>query len=324
MSDTRLLSFVIPCYRSEKTIKKVIDEIISVTMSRPGYDYEVIAVNDCSPDGVYDVLCDLAKENQKIKVVNFVRNMGKHTAVLAGYSYVTGDYVVNLDDDYQSPVDHLWELMDQVEDGQYDIAMAKYNEKKESAWKRFGSNVNLWISEIMLDKPKGMRFENLSVMKRFVADEMLNYKNPYPFLEGLMFRVTGNVVSIPMDQRERGDDRGSGFTFFKSLSLFANGFTNFSVKPLRIALFIGVLFAIAGFIYGIYVVIKRLLIPETPMGWSSIMAVLLFSSGIVMVLLGIIGEYVGRIFMCINHSSQYVIRNTVNIEDKRIKDHQGE
>ena len=195
-----LLSFVIPCYRSEKTIKFVIDEIIKTVSIRKNYDYEIICVNDCSPDKVYDVLQDLAKANKKIKIVNFVKNMGKHSAVMAGFSFVQGDYIVNLDDDFQSPVDKLWELIDPLENGGYDIATAEYIIKKEAFWKRLGSNFNLFMSEILLDKPKGLRFENFSVMKRFVVDEIIKYKNPYPYLEGLILRVTNKVISVKMQE----------------------------------------------------------------------------------------------------------------------------
>lgn len=313
MKKCKLLSFVIPCYRSEKTIETVINEIIYVVSSRSEYDYEIIAVNDDSPDSVYQVLLELSKCNRRIKVINLVKNMGKHAAVLAGYSFVEGDYVVNLDDDYQSPINNLWDLLNPLENGSADVAIAKYIQKKESLWKRIGSNINLRISEIMLDKPKGMRFENLSVMKRFVAEEMVKYRNPYPFLEGLILRVTKKIVVIPMEQRDRGDNKSTGFTFWKSVSLFANGFTNFSVKPIRIALIIGVLFAFVGFAYGVYIVVRRLAVQQAPMGWSSLMAVLLLATGLNMLLLGIIGEYVGRIFICINDSPQYVVRNTINV-----------
>lgn len=314
MERVTLLSFVIPCYRSEKTIEKVADEIIATVSQRDGYEYEIIAVNDCSPDGVYDVLREMALHNGKIKVVNLARNMGKHSAVMAGYAYVNGDYIVNLDDDFQSPVNRLWDLLDPVESDACDVATARYARKKEVAWKRAGSNLNLFVSEIMLDKPKGLRFENMSVLKRFVVDEVVHYKNPYPFLEGLILRVTRRIVSVPVEQRDRADENATGFTFLKSLSLFVNGFTNFSVKPLRAALVIGLLFAVFGFICGIVVVARKLVYPETPAGWSSVMSVLLFSSGLVMLLLGIIGEYVGRIFICINDAPQYVVKDTVNID----------
>ena len=313
----KLLSFVIPCYRSEKTIGKVIDEIIATMSQRSGYDYEIIAVNDCSPDGVLEVLRTLAADNKKIKVVNLAKNMGKHAAVMAGYSFVRGDYIVNLDDDFQSPVNRLWDLMDPIESDECDIATAEYHRKKEAAWKRIGSSINCYISEVMLGKPKGLKFENFGVMKRFVMDEIIRYKNPFPFLEGLCLRVTMRVKAVPMEQRERADDNGTGFTFWKSFSLFANGFTNFSVKPLRLALILGIVFAALGFIYGIIVIIRKMIFPSTPVGWSSLMAINLFSSGLIMLILGMIGEYVGRIFICINDAPQFVVRETINIDKEQ-------
>ncbi len=308
-----LLSFVIPCYRSEKTIKKVIDEIITTVSQRSEWDYEIICVNDCSPDGVYDVLLKLAKENSKIKIINFVKNMGKASAVLAGYSYVKGKYTIGLDDDFQSPVYELWKLIDSLENDECDIVTASYAVKKESFFKRFGSFVNLTMSAMMIGKPTNLRFENFCAHKFFITKEMISYTNPYPYLEGLVLRLTTRIKMIPMEQRERGDDKGTGFTFRKSFSLFLNGMTAFSVKPLRFATIMGVLTASIGFLYAIYIVIKKLSNPKILMGYSSMMCILLFIGGMLMLMLGLIGEYIGRIYICLNKAPQYVIRDTVNI-----------
>ena len=152
-------------------------------------------------------------------------------------------------------------------------------------------------------------------MKKYIADEIINYKNPYPYLEGLILRVTRNIKTVVMDERSRADDNTTGFTFRRSLSLFINGLTAFSVKPLRFAAVAGFLFAVIGFVYGIIIIVKKLIEPAVPMGYSSIMAVILFSTGLIMIILGLIGEYVGRIYMCINDSPQYVIKNTINLEN---------
>lgn len=310
-----LLSFVIPCYRSEQTIERVIDEICTIVSEKSEeYDYEIVCVNDCSPDDVYSVLKKLAADDKKIKLINFVKNMGKHAAVLAGYAVVKGDYVVNLDDDYQSPTFALWEFLEKVESDQCDIAMAHYYVKKESKFKVFGSDVNKLMTNIMLDKPKDVRYENFSVMKAFVAEEMIKYKRPYPFLEGLMFRVTNRVMNVDVDQRERGDDLSTGFTFKKSLQLWLNGLTAFSVKPLRIASIVGCILASAGFIWGIVIIIQKILGIVYVLGFSTMVAIQLFTSGILMLMVGLIGEYIGRIYICINDSPQYIIRETVNLE----------
>ncbi len=312
-----LLSFVIPCYRSEETITKVYSEIIQVMALRPEYDYEIIAVNDCSPDGVYSVLRDLAANDSKFKVVDLAKNFGKHSAMMAGFSFVRGAYVVNLDDDYQCPVNELWKLMDALISENYDCTTAVYSRKQEAAWKRLGSLINKRMVDMLIEPPKGIAIENFSVIKRYVCDEILRYTNPYPYVTGLMMRATHRIKMIPMEERERGDSKPTGFTFKKSFSLFANGLTAFSVKPLRIASLLGVFFALLGFVYGLFVIIRKLLNPAIMMGYSSIMAVQLFSSGIIMLLLGVIGEYIGRIYISLNRSPQYVIRETVNIDETK-------
>lgn len=313
-----LISFVIPCYRSEKTINMVIDEIIDTVSQRPEFSYEVITVNDFSPDGVYDVLKNLAEVNHRIKVISFSKNMGKHAAVLAGYAVAQGEFVVDLDDDFQSPANELWKLMQPVLDDECDYATAKYPEKKEAPLRVLGSDLNLFMSTLLLDKPKGLRFENFSVMKHFVCQEIIKYTNPYPYLEGLVLRVTGRIKTVDMAQRERGDDKSTGFTLQKCLSLWANGLTAFSVRPLRVASFLGAGFAVCGFLWGISTIVHKIVNPSVLAGYSSVLAAILLSSGIIMILLGLIGEYLGRIYICINDSPQYVIKETINIDAHRM------
>ncbi len=310
-----LLSFVIPCYRSENTIEKVCSEIIETVSQREAYDYEIICVNDFSPDNVYSVLEKLSSENHRIKVVNCARNMGKHAAVLAGYSYAKGIYIVNTDDDYQCPVNQLWRLLEPVEMDECDFATAKYPKKKQSAFKNFGSNINLIMSSIMLDKPIDLRFENFSIMKRFVMDEIVKYDKPYPYLEGLIYRVTHRVAVVEMEERSRADDNATGFTLKKSLSLWVNGFTAFSVKPLRIATILGFIIALLGFVFGIIMIIRKLMNPDIAMGYTSLISVLLFIGGMIMILLGLIGEYVGRIYICLNNTPQYIVKDTINLDE---------
>jgi len=301
------LSFVIPCYGSELTIKSVIDEI-NVVMAQKSemFSYEIICVNDCSPDDVLAVMKNIAAKQSTVTVIDLTRNSGKHAAVMAGYSLVNGDYIVNLDDDGQCPMDKLWDLVNKLESG-FDVVMAKYKKKKQSAFKNFGSRLNDYMSRIMIGKPKGVRFENFSVVQRFIVDEVLKYKNPYPYLEGLLFRTTHNIASVEMEERERFAGTG-GFTFGKSLSLWLNGFTAFSVKPLRLATVMGSLMAFSGFVAAIVVVLRHLIYGVAIVGWASTIVTILFFNGITLLLVGLAGEYIGRIYISMNSSPQYVIR----------------
>lgn len=315
--EKKLLSFVIPCYRSELTIRKVYDEIVeTVAMRKDEYDYEIIAVNDCSPDKVLRELRSIAAEDSRFIVVDLAKNFGKHGAMMAGYACVHGEYVISLDDDCQCPVKELWKLMEPVVSGGYDCATAKYEKKQEALWKRFGSAVNAKMLTMLLEQPKEIEFENFMVFKRFLCNEIMNYSGPFPYLSGLILRNTHSVAMVPMKERERGDEKATGFTFKKSLSLLVNGLTAFSVKPLRIATITGISFAFIGFLLGVYVVIKKLLYPSIPVGYSSLMFVQLLSSGLIMMILGLIGEYVGRIYICLSKAPQYVVRETINLKKR--------
>ena len=315
MEDQKcILSFVIPCYRSEFTIQKVIEEIAQTVSEREAYDYEIICVNDCSPDHVYDVLETLAKRDRRIKVVNLAKNMGKHAAVLAGYAYVNGAYIVNLDDDCQCPTYELWNLLRPVENDECDVATAKYRRKKQAFWKNAGSAFNAAVGSVMLDKPRDLRMENFRVLKRFVVDEIVKYTNPYPYIEGLILRVTNRILCVEMEERERGDGQGTGYTFMRSLALFVNGFTAFSVKPLRLSTFVGFFTAVIGFISAIILVIRKILKPSIVIGYTSTVVIQLLIGGLILMSLGLVGEYVGRIYISINRSPQYVVRNTINCD----------
>lgn len=312
-----LLSFVIPCYRSELTIQKVIDEIESTVKQRENdYNYEIICVNDYSPDNVLAVLKKIASENDRVKVLDFAKNMGKHAALMAGFSFCHGDYIITVDDDFQCPVYDVWKLLEPVENDECDFCTAKYPEKKETLFRRFGSHVNAWMSTILLDRPKSIRFENFSCIKRFVIDEIVKYDKPFPYIDGLIYRTTHRIKMVSMDERNRADNLGTGFSFGKCLSLWLNGFTAFSVKPLRISSIIGVILAFIGFVAGIIIVIRKLMNPDIAAGYTSSMAMQLFIGGLVLMVLGLIGEYIGRIYICLNNSPQYIIKDKINFDNQ--------
>lgn len=309
------LSFVIPCYGSENTIEFVIDEIVKTVELKEEYEYEIITVNDQSPDNVITVLKKIAQNNKNVKVIDLAKNFGKHSAVMAGLSVAKGNYIINIDDDGQCPMDRLWDLLDPLLNGTADYVMAEYKQLKQSLFKNIGSAVNTLMSRILLDKPKNLHFSNFTAMKRYIVDEILRYNNPYPYFEGLLLRTTRNIATVPMEERDRYAGQGN-FTFRKSLSLWLNGFTAFSVKPLRISSLIGCLCALFGFVFGIVTIIRKLLIPDISAGWSSTISILLFIGGLIMLMLGMIGEYIGRIYISINNSPQYVIRDTINLDNE--------
>lgn len=306
--DKKLLSFVIPCYRSQNTILKVVDEIERTVKTRDGYDYEIILVNDCSPDNVWSVIADLARRNSRVTAINLAKNFGQHSALLAGYNHCSGDYVISLDDDGQTPADELYKLVDKLEEG-FDVVYASYGEVHQNIIRRLGSNFTKAMSDYMFDI-KGDKNHGSSyyIAKKFIIDEMIKYKNPYPYMGGLILRVTRNIGFVFVTHRDRLEGR-SGYSLKGLINLWLNGFTAFSVKPLRIGSYVGFISSILGILYAIYIIIKKLFInPDLQTGWSSIISVVMIIGGIIMLMLGLIGEYIGRIYICINNSPQYVIK----------------
>lgn len=311
-----LLSFIIPCYRSEKTIEKVTAEIIETITSRSEYDYEIILVNDNSPDGVLEVIKSLAEGNKKIKAVDFMQNFGKDAAIMAGLSMAKGDIAITMDDDFQCPANEVFNLIAPIESGESDVSTAKYAVKMESFFKRFCSEMYRICAQSMLGQPKNIRLENYIALSKKVYSEILCYKNPYPFLDGLIMRVTKRISLVEMEERNRGDENSTGFTFAKSMKMFMDGLTAFSIKPLRIASIVGFVTAIIGFVFTVVTVINYF-VTEVAVGFSSLMSVLLFIGGMLMMMIGMMGEYIGRIYICINQSPQYIIRQTFNLDNAK-------
>jgi undecaprenyl-phosphate 4-deoxy-4-formamido-L-arabinose transferase len=312
----QVISFVIPCYASEGSVALVMDEIRSVVAQRPDYDYEIVAVNDFSPDNVMDVLRAQAAQDPKVKVIDLAKNGGRHNALICGCHYTTGDYIVFIDDDLQCPTDQLWNLLAPLEEGKYDVSIAKYPKKQQSALKNFGSWVNDSVANWLLGKSKDLKFSNFSVMRKFVKDEVIRYTNPYPYLSGLMLRATSRVTNVVMEERERTIGVGH-YNFKKSFNLWMNSFTAFSVKPLRLSTACGSVCAVLGVLMALYTILHKLTAPNVAIGWSSMMAAVLFLGGTILFVLGLIGEYIGRIYISLNNSPQFVVREALNVEEMR-------
>jgi len=277
------------------------------------YDYEIICVNDGSTDGTYAILRKLSKKNCRIKVIDLARNFGQHAALMAAFNYVTGDFVICLDDDGQNPPEEMFSIIDKLEEG-YDLVSAKYEkEKKRSLLRRIGSKVSFAMSHYLINMPKDIELNSYYGMKRFVVNEIIKYKNSYPFVHGLALRVTRNIANVPMrhDARTVGT---SNYTFKSLLKLWLNGFTAFSEKPLRLAAVTGIICSMLGIVSAIVIIIQRLTGHIQSIGYASMMAALLLFSGIIMMFLGLLGEYIGRMYICINNAPQYAIRETQNIE----------
>lgn len=315
------LSFVIPCYNSEHTIAHVVAEIDNCFLKNDRYEYEIVLVNDASPkDNTLGEIQRLARENPRVIAVNLSKNFGQDSALMAGYSVAKGDYIVSLDDDGQNPAAEAYKLLDKLEEG-WDVVFGKYHHKQHSKFKNFGSRVNDWMARILLDKPKDLRLCSYFAMDRFVVDEMQKDRNSFPYIWGLILRTTNRITNVYIDHRPREEGK-SNFTLVKCLKVWMNGFIAFSVKPLRFSAIIGTLIACIGFLYGIYVVLRQMICGEPVAGWSSIMTAILLLGGLILMMLGLLGEYIGRMNINLNNTPQYIIRSVFCGEESPERDPQ--
>ena len=313
------ISFVIPCYRSAKNIGIVLDEIRGAMDKHPDTEYEIILVNDCSPDNTAEVIKHLAEEDPHILAIDLAKNSGQPNALLAGLNYVTGDYIMTSDDDGQTPVGRVFDFLEEMNKG-YDVVCARYTERDQpSLFRRMGSALNRAMSDWLIEKPKGTYMAAFFMAKRFVTDEMIRYRQPYPYISGLILRITQNVGNLDVEQRRR-ESGSSGYTLSKLLKLWMNGFTAFSIKPLRIATAAGVCLAGIGFITAIVTILRKIFVDDIQVGWSSLMAAILVTGGLILTFMGIIGEYIGRIYMCINETPQYVVKEVTGHAGKQEED----
>ncbi len=306
------VSFVIPCYRSELTLGHVVEEIRAVMTQLSAYRYEIVLINDCSPDDTLGVIRGLCETYDNITGISLARNFGQHAALMAGFRHVTGDIVICLDDDGQTPAGDVGKFLAEIEAGR-DVVYARYLNKQHTAFRNFGSKINEIMTRFMLGKPKELYISSYFAAKRYVIDEVVRYENSYPYVIGLVLRTTKNICNVDVKHRQR-ETGHSGYTMKKLFGLWFNGFTAFSIQPLRFATMVGIFCAGSGFLYGIYTVIKRLINPAVPLGFSSLMSAVVFLGGMIMLMLGLIGEYVGRIYISLNNSPQYVIREIIRQE----------
>lgn len=306
------LSFVIPCYQSEHTIRQVVSGIIYEVDKHIEYDYEIILINDGSTDNTWDVLKCLAQTNNKIKAVNLSKNFGQHSALMAGYRCVTGDYIVGLDDDGEHDPQYIFCLVDKIKQG-YDYVCAYYGgEKKKSWFRNLGTRINNWMASTLISKPDNIMLSSFYIEKRFVTEQIIKTTNPFPYVAGLLLQSTNNMAMVELPKGNRIFGK-SGYTFKKLFNLWFNGVIGFSVVPLRLASLLGLTFSIMGFVLACVFIIRKFIYSNILPGYSSMISVILIIGGITMMLLGLIGEYIGRMYIAINGAPQYVIKDRINL-----------
>ena len=301
------LSIVIPVYNGANSIGELVTALSSLDIAG---GMEIVLVVDGSPDHSLDTCQSLCKENRvPMTVVNLARNFGEHNAVMAGYAHARGQYIINMDDDLQNPPSEVVRLWQHAVDHHYDVVYTSYANKEHASWRNWGSRLTNWCADKVIDKPKGLYLSSFRCLSAFVAKQVLQHAGPFPYIDGLIFQVTQNVGTIEVLHlpRAAGD---SNYTLPRLARLFLSMLLNFSVIPLRVGTTAGILFAFVGALLLLSVLVEAL-VQSTPPGWASMMAGMLLLAGVQLMMLGIMGEYMGRIFLTINHKPQYVVRDII-------------
>ena len=304
------ISVVIPVYKSEKCIPELTKQISDALKD---FSWELILVNDCSPDNSWTEIKKIAAENNNITGINLRKNGGQDLAILAGLNHAKGKWIVIMDDDLQhSPYD-IPKLYTQAQKG-FDVVYADFKQKKQKLWKNLGSWLNGKVSEITLGKPKGIYLSPFKIISSSVVKEMCKLNNLFPYIDGLIFQVTKNITQINIEHHKREYGK-SNFTLVKSMQVFFRMMFGFSTFPLNFATYIGFFSSTMGFVLAIYFLVKFLLGLEPLTGWTSLIMVILILGGLILLALGIIGKYIGQMYLTINNSPKYIVKETVGYEE---------
>ena len=300
------LSLVIPVYNGSQTISLVVERIHTVFASM---QFDVILVNDGSEDDSEVVCAKLVEKFPHIvTLVQLSRNFGEHNAVLAGLSHARGQYIAVLDDDGQNPPEEVVPMLEELKRRDYDVIYGHYIKKKHSWFRNAGSWFNDRIATFILDKPKNLYLSSFKVMTRFVVDEIIRYRGPFPYIDGLIYRTTRKIGQIPVQHRANISG-ASRYSFRKLVRLWLNMFLNFSIAPLRLSVYVGLFTSCLSVLALVLILIDKIwLSPNLTMGIPTVLGSIVFFSGIQLMILGLVGEYLGRLYLDHTGTPQYIVR----------------
>lgn len=302
------LSICVPVYNSETILEKFVEtinkEIVFVD------EFELILVNDCSPDKSWDKIKELKDKYNFIKGVNLIKNFSQHNAIMAALNEATGDVIITMDDDLQHNPADIVTLYNKIVNESFDVCYTKFLNREHKNWKILGSKFNDLVANILIEKPKELYLSPFRAMTKKVKDIIINYDGPYPYVDGLILSATKNISVVEVEHCKRFEGEGN-YNFIKSVSLWTKMATGFSVLPLRLATYLGIIVSFCAFLLLFVFILQKFIYDSMPDGWTSIVVLILFFGGIQLLCIGIIGEYIGRTYLNINKKSQYLIRERI-------------
>tara|TARA_B110000438_G_scaffold278171_1_gene301439 strand:- start:867 stop:1814 length:948 start_codon:yes stop_codon:yes gene_type:complete len=299
-----LISIVIPTFNAEKSISNLCRDLFATFKD---CEIQIVIVNDCSNDSTHEKCMDIAKEhNNEITYIKLSKNVGEHNTVMAGLRYSTGDCVIIMDDDFQNPPAEAFKMLNYFKSNKFDVVYGNYKKKKHNIFRNLVSKINDLTANYILNKPKGLYLSSFKIINKKTVEKILNYNGPFPYIDGLIISLTSNIGVIETEHSKRDSGR-SGYTFLKLFKLYGNMATNFSTVPLHIFSMIGFVIAFLSAVYAIVTIIEKINHPSVSIGYTSVFIAIIFFSGVQLIFMGLIGEYIGKILKNVNKEPQYSI-----------------
>lgn len=305
------ISIIIPVYNSETSLPLLIERINKIFVLLD-YDYEVICINDNSKDNSWSVLKHLAKKNIKIKPINLLKNYGQHNAVLCGFRYMKGDFAVTIDDDLQNPPEEIPKLIEKINEG-YDCVFGKFREKKHSFFRKVGTKIIGYLNYKIFDKPQNITLSNVRIIKKEVIERVLSYKTPKPYIPGLVLMFSDKIGNVLIEHNEREIGK-SNYNIMTILKLVSTILFIYSSFPIRLVSAFGFGISFFSFVLGLFYIIKNITVGVTVPGWTTVAVLSSFLGGYIILMLGMIGEYLARIIRQANFNKSYIVKEKINID----------
>lgn len=299
------LTIVIPVYNGVATIGELVGALAALPIPQGGI--EIVLVNDGSRDDSLAVCKRLVAEAAvPIALADLARNFGEHNAVMAGLRLARGRFVITMDDDLQNPPGEVVRLYEATRDGDFDVVYTRYDDKQHETWRNLGSAFHNRAADFLLDKPRGLYLSSFRCMSRLAVDQVIRYVGPFPYVDGLLLQATQRISTLTVAHLPRAAGR-SNYTLRRLIRLWLAMALSFSILPLRLATMAGFAASALGF-FGFLQVLVEAMIGAPPRGWSSLVSAILVLSGAQLLLLGVIGEYLGRLFLTVNGKPQAIVR----------------
>lgn len=304
------LSIVIPVYNSGEFITNTVEQVLNVIKENK-YKAEVVLVNDGSKDNSWEVISSIANKESEVKAINLLKNYGQHNAVLCGFEYAKGQYIITMDDDLQNPPSEIVPLFSKAREGGYDLVFGQFKDKKHASYRKWGSRFVGYLNSKVFNKPKNLILTNFRIVKSDVVKRVLQHKTAYPYIPGLLLMYASNMSNVMVEHHERKDGK-SNYTFRKIGSLVGRLLINYSSYPLRMLSFIGLIVSLISFFVAISYLVIGLFSHSTVPGWTTLVVLISFFGGFIIALLGVIGEYLSRILEQLSSHSSYFISEVVD------------